>query len=124
MNEQNFLEIFDVFTDSSLDSNLSLRISHILNPYSLSSLGKFEVYIQSRFGGIVGQETNGQLFANQPSMPKLAKLESSVKTINQFTNITFQISPLNFFNENDTFEIIFPEVLSLESFSIVFSLLF
>jgi len=120
MNDQNYLVITNPFTDIDLDSQISLKISDIVNPYSLSSLDRFEFYLHSRFGGIIAQQTNGKLTPKQPSKPRFAKIESSVKTLNQFTNLSCQIEPLSFFNPNDTIEITFPAILNINSFGILF----
>lgn len=88
-----------------------------MNPYSLSELGGFEIYLQSQFGGFVFQETNAGLKVSQPSRPKSMNITATEKTVGQPTNFTFEIQPMSFFNPNDTVEIVFPSSFDLDEFS-------
>jgi len=113
---QNQITITNAFKDSSY-SQLVVEISNILNPYSLSELTGFEIYLESQFGGFAFQETNATLQVLQPSRPKSITIIASEKTVGQPTNFTFEIQPMNFFNPNDTIEIIFPPSFDLRLFS-------
>ena len=110
----NTILIKNAFKDSSY-SQLIIEISNIINPYSLSELSGFEIYLESQLGGSAYQEDNAKLKVSQPSKPKFVSIENDEKTVNQLTNFTIEIHPMNFFNPQDSLEIIFPTAFNLSN---------